>query len=278
RDAWERTLAVAHQAETLGFESLWVFDHFQTVPEPIDEITFESFITLAALAAVTHRVLLGHVVLCAGFRNPALTAKIIGTLDVISGGRMILGIGAGWKEDEWRAYGYDFPPTRQRLQMLGDQLEVITRMLGPGRATFHGEHASVDGAINVPRGLQEPRVPMMVGGNGPNVTWRLAARHADELNLDWLRPDQVAEALPVIASRCEEIGRDPASLRISVNIDRAVIQHGGRQRIDLLSAYRDAGVQRVMALLPASATSDDALATLADDARAAGVSLHSAAP
>lgn len=278
RDAWERTLAVAHQAETLGFESLWVFDHFQTVPEPIDEITFESFSTLAALAAVTHRVLLGHVVLCAGFRNPALTAKIIGTLDVISGGRMILGIGAGWKEDEWRAYGYDFPPTRTRLQMLGDQLEVITRMLGPGRATFHGGHASVDGAINVPRGLQEPRVPIMVGGNGPNVTWRIAARHADELNLDWLTPDQVAEALPVIASRCEEIGRDPASLRISVNIDRSVIKHGGRQRIDLLSAYRDVGLQRVMALVQASATSDDALATLADDARAAGVSLRSAAP
>jgi alkanesulfonate monooxygenase SsuD/methylene tetrahydromethanopterin reductase-like flavin-dependent oxidoreductase (luciferase family) len=137
---------------------------------------------------------------------------MIGTLDVISGGRMELGIGAGWKEDEWRAYGYGFPDTKTRLATLSDHLEVITRMLGPGHATFAGTHASVTDAINVPRGLQQPRVPIMVGGNGPNVTWRLAARHADELNLDWLTPDEIRDAKPVIASRCEEIGRDPATL------------------------------------------------------------------
>jgi alkanesulfonate monooxygenase SsuD/methylene tetrahydromethanopterin reductase-like flavin-dependent oxidoreductase (luciferase family) len=186
RRAWERTVAVTRQAERLGFESAWVFDHFQTEPEPSDELTFESFSTLAALAASTERVRLGHVVICTAYRNPALTAKMIGTLDVISGGRMELGIGAGWKEDEWRAYGYGFPDTKTRLATLADHLEIITRMLGPGHATFAGTYASVTDAINVPRGLQEPRVPVMVGGNGPKVTWRLAARFADELNLDWL--------------------------------------------------------------------------------------------
>jgi alkanesulfonate monooxygenase SsuD/methylene tetrahydromethanopterin reductase-like flavin-dependent oxidoreductase (luciferase family) len=186
RRAWERTLAVTLHAERLGFQSVWVFDHFQTEPEPTDELTFESFTTLAALAASTERVRLGHVVICTAYRNPALTAKMIGTLDVISGGRMELGIGAGWKEDEWRAYGYGFPDTKTRLATLADHLEVITRMLAPGRATFAGTYASVADAINVPRGLQEPRVPVMVGGNGPRVTWRLAARFADELNLDWL--------------------------------------------------------------------------------------------
>jgi len=273
RRAWERTVAVARQAERLGFESIWVFDHFQTVPEPIDELTFESFTTLSALAALTERVRIGQVVICTAFRNPALTAKMIGTMDVISGGRMELGIGAGWKEDEWRAYGYGFPDTRTRLAMLADHLEVITRMLEPGHATFGGTYASVTDAINVPRGLQQPRVPIMVGGNGPNVTWRLAARHADELNLDWLTPDEVRDARPVIASRCEEIGRDPATLRLSVNIGREEIKVPGPSRVELLAGYREVGVARVMTLLQESAASDAALELLADDARTAGCQL-----
>ena len=273
RRAWDRTVAVARQTERLGFESAWVFDHFQTEPEPTDELTFESFSTLAALAALTERVRLGQVVICTAFRNPALTAKMIGTLDVVSGGRMELGIGAGWKEDEWRAYGYGFPDTKTRLATLADHLEVITRMLAPGRATFAGTYASVTDATNVPRGLQEPRVPIMVGGNGPNVTWRLAARFADELNLNWLTPDEIREAKPVIASRCEEIGRDPATLRLSVNISRYVLGEPGAARVDLLSAYREVGVDRVMGLIQECAVSDEPLESLAADARAAGCAL-----
>lgn len=275
RRAWERTLGLTQQAERLGFESAWVFDHFQTEPEPIDEITFESFSTLAALAASTDRLRLGQVVICTAFRNPALTAKMIGTLDVISGGRMELGIGAGWKEDEWRAYGYGFPNTRTRLAMLADHLEVITRMLGKGHATYEGSYASVADAINVPRGLQEPRVPIMVGGNGPKVTWRLAARFADELNLDWLTPEEIREAKPVIASRCEEIGRDPATLRLSVNVSRYDIASAGQPRVELLAAYNQVGVDRVMGLLMESALSDEPLESLAADAREAGCTLHS---
>ena len=269
-EAWARTVAVARQAERLGFESIWVFDHFQTVPEPTDELTFESFSVLAALAALTERVRLGHVVICTGFRNPALTAKLMGTLDVISNGRMVLGIGAGWKEDEWRAYGYGYPDTKTRLAMLGDHLEVITRMLGPGHASFAGQFASVSDAINVPRGLQQPRVPIMVGGNGPNVTWRLAARHADELNLDWLSPDEIRAALPVIRARCEEVGRDPATLRLSVNIGRDTFKVAGSSRVELMAAYRELGIVRIMGLLQASASSDEPLESLAADVRAAG--------
>ena len=127
--AWARTIELAGQAEDLGFESLWVFDHFTTTPDPTDEITFESFSVLAALAARTQRVRLGHMVICAGFRNPAYTAKLASTLDVISGGRFELGIGAGWKEDEWLAYGYGFPPIGERMDGFGDALEVISRML-----------------------------------------------------------------------------------------------------------------------------------------------------
>jgi F420-dependent oxidoreductase-like protein len=273
RAAWLRTVAVAQQAEALGFESIWMFDHFHTVPRPTDEITMESFTALAALSAVTTRVRIGHIVICTGFRNPALTAKMISSMDVISGGRMELGIGAGWKRDEWLAYGYGFPETRERLATLGDHLEVIDRMLRPGYATFEGRYARVQNAINNPKGLQAPRVPIMVGGNGQNVTWRYAARFADELNLDGVSPEQVREYRPIIAARCEEIERDPATLRVSVHIWKGNMPPAGRARQGLLAGYADAGVQRVQTLLPQSVDGDEALESYAEDARAAGVHL-----
>jgi F420-dependent oxidoreductase-like protein len=269
---------VAKEADRLGFESIWLFDHFHTVPKPTDELTFESFTALAALAAVTTRVRLGHIVICNGYRNPALVAKMIATMDVIAGGRMELGIGAGWKRDEWMAYGYGFPETRERLAALADGLGVITAMLAPGsraHATFEGRYAHVKDAINLPKGLQQPRVPIMVGGNGPNVTWRLAARHADELNVDGMSPGEVRDALPTIRARCEEIGRDPDDLRLSVHIwwgDKAW-RRPGESRQDLLREYADAGVDRVMGLLQDSVDSDEPLAGLADDAQAAGLVL-----
>jgi len=277
-DAWARTVAVAKEADRLGFESIWLFDHFHTVPKPTDELTFESFTALAALAAVTTRVRLGHIVICNGYRNPALVAKMIATMDVIAGGRIELGIGAGWKRDEWMAYGYGFPETRERLAALADGLGVITAMLAPGsraHATFEGRYAHVKDAINLPKGLQQPRVPIMVGGNGPNVTWRLAARHADELNVDGMSPGEVRDALPTIRARCEEIGRDPDDLRLSVHIwwgDKAW-RRPGESRQDLLREYADAGVDRVMGLLQDSVDSDEPLAGLADDAQAAGLVL-----
>lgn len=273
-DAWQRTVTVARQADRLGFESIWLFDHFHTIPEPTEEITFESFTSLSALCALTERVRIGHIVICAGFRNPALTTKMISTMDVISGGRMELGIGAGWKKDEWEAYGYGFPGTRQRLDNLRDQLEVLTRMLGARRASYEGEHASVREAINVPQPLQQPRVPVMVGGNGPEVTWRLAARYADELNVDGMSPEEVEEALPVIRGRCEEIDRDPATLPVSVHVWS---QHlgAGPERVELLAGYRRQGVKRIIALVRESAVEDQALESLAADAREAGAELAS---
>jgi alkanesulfonate monooxygenase SsuD/methylene tetrahydromethanopterin reductase-like flavin-dependent oxidoreductase (luciferase family) len=271
--AWARSVAIAHEAEALGFDSLWLFDHVQTEPVPMDEITFEAFVGLSALAVETARVRLGHLVLCAGYRNPALVAKMISTLDVVSGGRAELALGAGWKQDEYEAYGWGFPPLRERMALLEDTLEVVTRMLGPGHATYEGTQASVRDAINVPKGEQQPRIPVMVGGNGPNRTWRLAARFADELNVDWLSPEEVADARPVIASRCEEIGREPGTLRLSVNIGRPHSAPEGAPRVDLLRRYADAGVDRVMTLIAASAGDDGALERFAEDCVAAGCEL-----
>ena len=276
-EAWRRTEAVSVQADQLGFESIWLFDHFHTVPEPTDEITFESFTSLAALAAVTKRVRLGHIVICTAFRNPALTAKMISTMDSISDGRMDLGIGAGWKRDEWLAYGYGFPETKERLARLADDLGVIAAMLDGDKhkhATFKGKYSHVENARNVPKPVQRPRTPIMVGGNGPNVTWRLAAKYAEELNLDGMSPSNVAEALPVIRSRCEEIGRDPATLAISVHIWAGTFSKPGSRRAELLAEYKEIGVDRVQGLDLATATSDEALESVAEDARAAGVEME----
>ena len=232
--AWRRTVAVAQRAEALGFESVWLFDHFHTVPKPTDEITFESFTALSALAALTERVRVGQIVICNGFRNPALTAKMAGTLNTISDGRFDLGIGAGWKRDEWLAYGYGFPQTRVRLDMLRDGLEVITRMLAPGRehATFEGEHASVRDAINLPKGdaggaypdhgrRQRPERHLAPGGalRGraehrrpvPGRPARGAAGHPIALRGDRARPRQpVRQPACLVGRPCLVDGRRPA--------------------------------------------------------------------
>ena len=246
RRAWDRTVEIARETEALGFESLWVYDHFQVDPPPQEAPIFEPFVELSALAMATSRIRVGHLVLAAAYRNAGLTAKMISTLDVISNGRAELGIGAGWKEDEWLAYGYGFPDAPERLAILADHLEIITRMLAPGRATWDGRHARVMDAIHEPKGLQQPRLPIVVGGNGPNVTWRLAACFADELNLDALMPEEVERALPVIRQRCEEVRRDPTTLRVSVHVWGRPSTSAGPERRARLREYADLGLSRTI--------------------------------
>jgi F420-dependent oxidoreductase-like protein len=271
--AWARTLELARDAEELGFESEWVFDHFHTVPDPMDEITFESFTTLASIAGVTSRVRLGHMVVCTSFRNPGLTAKLASTLDVASGGRFELGIGGGWKEDEWLAYGYGFPPIADRLGALRDHLEIITRMFAPGTATYDGKYASVHNAYNNPKGIQKPHPPIIVGGNGKDVTFRLAARFADELNLVYTSPDHVAELIPIARSRCEEIGRDPDTLRISFYCRDEDLIETGQKRIDFIARCRELGLVRLIAFPTRWGPDHETLARFAEECVAAGAEM-----
>ena len=275
--AWARTIELAQGAEELGFESLWVFDHFHTVPEPTDEITFESFTVLAALAVLTERVRLGHMVVCTGFRNPGHTAKLASTLDVVSGGRFELGIGAGWKKDEWEAYGYGFPPIKERMDAFGDDLEVITRMLGPGRATYEGEHAHVRGAINVPKGIQQPRIPIIVGGNGERRTAGYAIRFADELNYVFLEPEEIAARIRDVRGRCADEGRDPATLRFSLYVRDEDVREPGSARVDLLGRLAEVGLDRLVAFPTRWSPTADAQAAFADDCRSAGIALGAVA-
>lgn len=272
RAAWERTLELAAHAEARGFEALWVFDHFTTVPDPTEEITFESFSMLAALAMVTERVRLGHMVICTGFRNPALTAKLASTLDILSNGRFELGIGAGWKEDEWLSYGYGFPEVGERVSALGDHLEVITRMLAPGRATYAGTYASVDDAINVPKGVQR-HIPVIVGGNGRDRIAGYAIRYADELNLVFRSPEWCAERMAEVRERCEREGRDPSTLRFSMYVRDEDLREPGEPRIDLLARFAATGLDRLACFPGRWDTSVEAQERFAQDCEAAGVVL-----
>ncbi|MEA2518030.1 MAG: hypothetical protein QOF49_110 [Chloroflexota bacterium] len=273
--AWARTLEVARRVESLGFESAWLFDHFHTTPDPLDTITFEAYTSLTALAALTERIRLGQIVTCAAYRNPALVAKMISTMDVISAGRMEVGVGAGWKREEFDAYGYEFPSTHDRLGRLRDMLEILTRMFGPGRASHAGEYASVAAAINEPKPVQDPRPPIMVGGNGREVTWRLAARFADELNLDAMPPAELPEALEVVAARCAEVDRDPATLPVSVHIWWEQLD-AAESRAELIAAYREAGAARVMTLVRAAAEDPDELDRFREDCVEGGADLEAA--
>jgi F420-dependent oxidoreductase-like protein len=271
-DAWRRTLELAEQAESLGFESLWVFDHFHTVPAPTDEITFESFSVLAALAVATKRVRLGHMVVCTGFRNPALTAKLSSTIDVISDGRFELGIGAGWKEEEWVAYGYEFPTIGERMDAFGEHLEIITKMFAPGRARFEGSLARVRGAINVPKGIQA-HIPIIVGGNGALRTAGFAIKYADELNYVFLEPDDIAERIISVRARCETEGRDPATLRFSLYTKDEQMRDAGQERIDVLARLDEIGLDRIVCFPTRWSPTLEAQAAFAEDCRAAGLTL-----
>ncbi|MEO6207940.1 MAG: TIGR03560 family F420-dependent LLM class oxidoreductase [Candidatus Limnocylindrales bacterium] len=277
-DAWARSIQLAEQAEDLGFESLWVFDHFHTVPEPTDEITFESFTMLAALAMATHRVRIGHMVVCTGFRNPGVTAKMSSTIDVISGGRFELGIGAGWKEDEWRAYGYGFPPIGERIATFGDHLEIITRMFEPGHATYEGRYAHVHDAINEPRGIQSPRIPIIVGGNGRDRTAGYAIKFADELNFVFLSPEETATRMVAVRARCEEEGRDPATLRFSIYCRDENVRTPGQERVDVLGGFAEIGLDRIVAFPTRWSPTLESQSAFADDCRAAGLSLAAGQP
>ena len=229
---------------------------------------------LSALAMVTRRVRLGHMVVCTGFRNPAHTAKLSSTLDVVSGGRFELGIGAGWKKDEWEAYGYGFPPIGERMDAFGDDLEVITRMLAPGRATYEGEHAQVRDAINVPKGIQQPRIPIIVGGNGAKRTAGLRdpLRRRAELRVPRC-PARSPNGWRRCAPRCETEGRDPATLRFSLYVRDEDVRTAGQERIDRIAGFAEIGLDRIVCFPTRWSPTGEAQASFAEDVRAAGIEL-----
>ena len=206
---WDTMLAAARACEQAGLDSVWINDHFMFPDKehPDREVpVFECFVMLGAVAACTSRIRIGELVVGVPYRNPALLAKMLTTLDVIAHGRTIVGLGAAWHDEEFHAYGWPFPPVRERMEQLEEAVQIVDRMMTQRPAQFAGKHFTVADAYNDPMPVQKPRPPIMIGGDGEKVTLRLVAQYADFCNV-FGDPDNVAHKFEVLRRHCERVGR-----------------------------------------------------------------------
>jgi F420-dependent oxidoreductase-like protein len=212
-EMFDRTLANALAAEEGGFSSVWVMDHFWQLPAlgGPDEPILEAYTLLGALAARTERVQLGTLVTGVTYRNPAMLAKMVTTLDVVSHGRAILGIGAAWYDVEHAGYGFAFPTARERLDRLEEAVQICRAMFRDERPSFKGRYYETDDARNVPKPVQTGGPPIMIGGGGEKRTLRLVAQYADMCNVSG-GPETVRHKLDVMRAHCADVGRDPSEI------------------------------------------------------------------
>ncbi len=217
---WAVMRDLATYADGSAWDSLWVYDHFHTVPMPTGEATHEAWSLMSAYAATTSRIKLGQMCTAMSYRNPVYLAKVAATADVISGGRIQMGIGGGWYEHEWRAYGYGFPSAGVRLARLDEGVQIMRDAWRDGKVTFAGKQYQVDGAIVAPRPLQD-QVPLWIAGGGEKVTLRIAAKYAQYTNF---APDPAAFAhkSEVLAQHCRDVGSDFDAIVRSANFDAVV--------------------------------------------------------
>jgi F420-dependent oxidoreductase-like protein len=206
REKWAKAVEIAQLAEDLGYDSLWVYDHFHNVPKPAEEVVFECWATMAAISQRTERIMLGQMVGCAPYRSPALLAKITATIDVISGGRLIWGIGAGWYKNEFAGYGYDFPSPADRIRAMTETVEIVKGMWTQPSFSYEGRYFTLDRAQCDPKPLQNlPQI--LIGGGGEQLTLRSVARHADAANFGG-KPHEFAAKCEVLKKHCTDVGRD----------------------------------------------------------------------
>ena len=202
-------------AEKAGFDSIWTIDHLEPIPDKTTEDSvFECWTSLAALARETKTIRLGQAVTCVCFRNPALLAKMAATVDVLSGGRLDLGIGAGWYDNEFSAYGYEFGSPKTRLNKMREGIEIIKGLWTKESVTYEGTHYQVNNAYSYPKPLQKPHPPIMIGGAGEKVTLRIVAEHANRSNFQEL-PDIFEKKLRILENHCKAVGRDYDSIEKS---------------------------------------------------------------
>jgi alkanesulfonate monooxygenase SsuD/methylene tetrahydromethanopterin reductase-like flavin-dependent oxidoreductase (luciferase family) len=299
RRAWERMVDIARHGERLGFDSIWLGEHVVAKWDP-EAVAFDGVTAMTALAAIVPRVELGFVVINSSLRHPAMTAKMASTLDTVSDGRLVLGLGAGFKANEAAWVGVDFPPARRRLQMLGEHLEVISQMTRRGTppVTFAGEYTRLTSATNAPRTGGRDHIPLLIGGHGKEVTFRLAARYADEINID-VMPHEFVEHREVLHERCREIARDPATIVVAAGLNPCWpyrdLTVTGRQRmmeqgdvpaimnmsvdsdtdsrVAEIAAWKELGLDRLVCAAPGVADTDESLEELVEHLAAAGVPL-----
>jgi F420-dependent oxidoreductase-like protein len=206
-EQWNTMRGLAQAADTGPWESIWVYDHFHTVPVATEEATHEAWALVAAFAATTSRVRIGQMCTCMSYRNPAYLAKVAATADIISGGRIEMGIGGGWYEHEWRAYGYGFPSAGERLGRLREGVDIMKQAWTTGTATLAGEHYQVTDAIVRPLPLQEGGIPIWIAGGGEKVTLKIAAQYADYTNFAG-DPEGFVRKSELLREHCDTVGTD----------------------------------------------------------------------
>jgi len=203
----------ATQLEKLGYHSIWLVDHFWNRGVPEADV-LECTTMMSALCAATQTLRVGSLVLCHSFRNPGMTAKIYSTIDNISNGRLEIGLGAGWMDEEYRAYGYEFPSTGTRLRQLEEGIQILKLMFTEKKADFHGRYYSVSEAYNNPKPIQKPYPPITIGGSGEKLMLRIVAKHADRWNCP-AGYRSFEHKLDVLRQHCQAVGRDINSINIS---------------------------------------------------------------
>ena len=206
-EQWETIINSANKIEELGYHSLWVYDHFHTVPSPTQDPTYECWSLMAALSQTTSKVRLGQMCTCNSYRNPAYLTKVASTIDVMSGGRLEYAIGAGWYDQEYKAYGYDYPSAGVRLKMLEESLIIYKKMTTEDEASFEGEYYQINKAINQPKPIQKPHPPLWVCGGGEKVTLKLLARYGDYGNWD-VDVDGFINKSNILREHCENENRE----------------------------------------------------------------------
>ncbi|MDE3230324.1 MAG: LLM class F420-dependent oxidoreductase [Chloroflexota bacterium] len=254
---------------TPQYDSVWLYDHFHTIPTAEPESVFEAWTTTAALSRDTKRVNIGQMVTCNGYRSPALLAKMASTVDTLSHGRLYCGLGAGWYEHEWLAYGYGFPETRQRMRSFREACAVMMKMWTEEAPEFSGEYYQIDKPINEPRGVRKPHPSFWIGGDGEQVTLKLVAQYADACNFAGDQ-DFMRHKYDVLRRHCETLGRDYESITRSTIMHVYPIAPGAdaqRAREQLEATYSE----RARKLLSETLVGDpDAIARVIDERAAVG--------
>jgi F420-dependent oxidoreductase-like protein len=237
---WNQWVALARACEESGIETLFRSDHYLSVQGEHGHASLDAWATLSALAAITSRLRLGTLVSPATFRHPSVLAKMVVTADHVSGGRIELGMGAGWLDAEHRAYGFPFADTRTRVDVLAEQLEILHRSWKPGPFSFRGEHYTIEDLDALPKPVQHRHPPLLVGGSGGRRSVALAARWADEYNMPFASPDRCREVREALAEACSREGREPLPLSVMIRLDSV------EKAASDLREYEAAGVERVM--------------------------------
>ena len=247
--SWTDMLNVWRAADEIElFETAWNFDHFYPIIGDSDGPCLEAWVTLSALAQATSRIRIGCMANGVPYRHPGLVANMAASLDIISGGRLELGLGAGWNEQETDAYGIDLLPMGQRMDRFEEAVEVVDSLLSNEFTTFRGKYFQLEQALCEPKGPQQPRPPIVIGGGGEKRTLRIAARFAQHWNISFVTPDQFLKKNEILLTHCESVGRDSSLITRSVQITSGADQDPA-EVADEAAALFAAGVDKVIFML-----------------------------